>query len=187
MRRLVDVCGYQLKPSGLSIKTEFEATVLWMAECDNPELPFGQLGEEHPEFVLLRNIALMFKFLVTMDTLQTEMLKMRRELDDEDDNPSFELVLDHERPQAPRVSSDLGAPQLKVSLINTRTNNTVAVRVALLLDSWHHWMITGSLCDVWSNPTQVGIWLNSADTVDCACELRGWAPSRGGCHSRAVP
>ena len=34
MRRLVDVCGYQLKPPGLDVKTEFEATVLWMAMCD---------------------------------------------------------------------------------------------------------------------------------------------------------
>ena len=72
LKRMLHKCGYPLIPRDVQRPpTEIEALCNWMFE---PETP---LATEHPEFGLLRDMAALSKFLLTMQTREAELIKRR--------------------------------------------------------------------------------------------------------------
>ena len=72
LKRLLHRCGYPLIPRDVQRPpTEIEALCNWLFE---PETP---LAQEHPEFALIRDMAALSKFLLTMQTREAELIRRR--------------------------------------------------------------------------------------------------------------
>eukprot|EP00624_Nannochloropsis_granulata_P005047 evm.model.NODE_35720_length_30909_cov_25.476009.5 len=77
LRRLLERCGYELIPrDNPDPPPEMEALMEWMLGDATP------LANEHPEFALTRDVVALYKFLSTMESRETEL--MRRRVSSED-------------------------------------------------------------------------------------------------------
>ena len=72
LRRLIERCGYELMArGGMGQASEMESLMNWMLSERT------SLAQDHPEFLMLRDMICMFKFLATMETRQVELLRRR--------------------------------------------------------------------------------------------------------------
>ena len=72
VRKILERCGYELIPRNVrNPPAEIEALINWLIE------PNTQLAHEHPEFGLLRDMVVLFKFLATMESREEELMRRR--------------------------------------------------------------------------------------------------------------
>ena len=74
LRKFLERCGYELIPrDNPNPPPEMEALMEWMLSDRTA------LAQDHPEFHMMRDMALLFKFLATMETRDAELLRRREE------------------------------------------------------------------------------------------------------------
>ena len=72
LRKLMETCGYELIPrQQRNPPSEMEALTNWLIDPNTP------LAHEHPEFGMLRDMTLVFKFLATMEPRDEELMRRR--------------------------------------------------------------------------------------------------------------
>ncbi len=78
----VERLGYPVMPRNQRLRSEMHALLGWLF-CHHPErsgsdVPFKNLAEEHPEWPLFRDTAIVFKFLSSMISEQQEIFMVKR-------------------------------------------------------------------------------------------------------------
>ncbi|TFJ87145.1 hypothetical protein NSK_001478 [Nannochloropsis salina CCMP1776] len=90
LRRLLERCGYELIPRDTpESPSEMEALMEWMLGDATA------LANEHPEFALTRDVVALYKFLVTMESREAELMR-RRVSTEENRYMSWSLSFDDE-------------------------------------------------------------------------------------------
>jgi hypothetical protein len=74
--------GYERIPEGGRPPTEMDSIMYWFGSFPDQETPHGVLSREHPEWCLLRDTCILFKFLYSMLPLAKENMQVRKEMQD---------------------------------------------------------------------------------------------------------
>eukprot|EP01012_Entosiphon_sulcatum_P024255 TRINITY_DN29428_c0_g1_i1.p1 TRINITY_DN29428_c0_g1~~TRINITY_DN29428_c0_g1_i1.p1 ORF type:complete len:4234 (+),score=586.19 TRINITY_DN29428_c0_g1_i1:35-12736(+) len=75
LRKFMERCGYQLtERNAMMPQSEMEALMFWLTDGRSP------LAREHPEFGMLRDMVVLFKFLATMESREAELVRKRKDL-----------------------------------------------------------------------------------------------------------
>eukprot|EP00931_Biecheleriopsis_adriatica_P073552 TRINITY_DN47812_c0_g1_i1.p1 TRINITY_DN47812_c0_g1~~TRINITY_DN47812_c0_g1_i1.p1 ORF type:complete len:4288 (-),score=931.49 TRINITY_DN47812_c0_g1_i1:37-12879(-) len=77
--QLLDRCGLPVIPEGKRPRTEMDSIMMWFGSHLEQETPHVQLAKEHPEWMYMRNIATLFKFLFSMLPVVKENMTVRKE------------------------------------------------------------------------------------------------------------